>query len=88
LHAGFQFDRENAAHRDSGNASRYAIYRLSYTPLVNGEGAEREKKTRRASSNGTPNFIGNSYWFLWLESSEHEGRCCPITAPHPCPYAR
>jgi hypothetical protein len=41
LHAGFQFDPENTAHRDSGNASRYTIYRLPYTPLVTGEGALR-----------------------------------------------
>jgi len=41
LHAGFQFDPDNAAHRDSGNASRYTIYRLPYTPLVTGEGALR-----------------------------------------------
>jgi hypothetical protein len=41
MHAGFQFDPENAAHRDSGNASRYTIYRLPYKPLVTGEGALR-----------------------------------------------
>lgn len=41
LQAGFQFDPENAEHRDSGNASRYTIYRLPYTPLVAGEGALR-----------------------------------------------
>jgi len=41
LHAGFQFDPENAAHRDSGNESRYTIYRLPYMPLVSGEGALR-----------------------------------------------
>jgi hypothetical protein len=41
VHAGFQFDPENAAHRDSGNASRYTIYRLPYTPVVTGEGALR-----------------------------------------------
>src|ERR1017187_9448665 len=41
LHAGFRFDPENAAHGDSGNASRYTIYRLPYTPLVTGEGALR-----------------------------------------------
>lgn len=41
LNAGFEFDPANAAHRDSGNASRYAIYRLPYTPLVAGEGALR-----------------------------------------------
>jgi predicted nucleotidyltransferase component of viral defense system len=41
LRAGFQFDPENAAHRDSGNASRYTIYHLPYTPLVTGEGALR-----------------------------------------------
>jgi hypothetical protein len=43
LHAGFQFDPQNAAHRDSGNASRYTIYRLPYTPLVTGEGALRSE---------------------------------------------
>jgi hypothetical protein len=41
LHAGFQFDPENAAHRDSGNASRYTIYRLPYTPVLTGESALR-----------------------------------------------
>jgi predicted nucleotidyltransferase component of viral defense system len=41
LQVGFQFDPENAAHRDSGNASRYTIYRLPYTPLLTGEGALR-----------------------------------------------
>ena len=41
LHAGFQFDPENAAQRDSGNASRYTIYRLPYMPLVTGVGALR-----------------------------------------------
>ena len=41
LDAGFQFDPENAAHRDSGNASRYTIYRLPYPPLVTGQGALR-----------------------------------------------
>ena len=41
LHGGFQFDPENAAHRDSGNASRYTIYRLPYAPMVTGEGALR-----------------------------------------------
>ena len=41
LQAGFQFNPENPAHRDSGNASRYTIYRLPYTPLVTGEGSLR-----------------------------------------------
>ena len=41
LCAGFQFDPENAAHRESGNASRYTVYRLPYTPQVTGEGALR-----------------------------------------------
>jgi hypothetical protein len=41
LRAGFQFDPENAAHRESGNASRYTVYRLPYTPQVTGEGALR-----------------------------------------------
>jgi predicted nucleotidyltransferase component of viral defense system len=30
LNAGFEFDPANAAHRDSGSASRYTIYRLPY----------------------------------------------------------
>lgn len=30
LNAGFQFDPENSEQRDSGNASRYTIYRLPY----------------------------------------------------------
>ena len=41
LHVGFQFDPENPAHRNSGNASRYTVYRLPYTPQVTGEGALR-----------------------------------------------
>ncbi len=41
LDAGFQFDPENAEHRDSGNASRYTIYRLPYPALVTGQGALR-----------------------------------------------
>jgi predicted nucleotidyltransferase component of viral defense system len=32
LQAGFRFDPENAAHRESGNASRYTVYRLPYIP--------------------------------------------------------
>jgi hypothetical protein len=41
LDAGFQFDPENPEQRDSGNASRYTIYRLPYPPLVTGQGALR-----------------------------------------------
>jgi hypothetical protein len=41
LNTGFQFDPENPGHRDSGNASRYTIYRLPYAALVTGEGALR-----------------------------------------------
>jgi len=41
LNAGFEFDPANTVHRDSGNASRYTIYRLPYAPLVAGEGALR-----------------------------------------------
>lgn len=41
LQAGFPFDPENVEHRDSGNESRYTIYRLPYPPLVTGEGALR-----------------------------------------------
>jgi predicted nucleotidyltransferase component of viral defense system len=41
LGAGFQFDPANRAHRDSGNASRYTVYRLPYRPVVTGEGVLR-----------------------------------------------
>lgn len=41
LQAGFQFDPENAAHRESGNAIRYTVYRLPYAPQLTGEGALR-----------------------------------------------
>src|SRR5205085_9791947 len=41
LQAGFRFDPGNPAHRDSGNASRYTIYRLPYAPITGGVGALR-----------------------------------------------
>ena len=41
LEAGFEFDPDNPAHRDSGNASRYTLYRLPYAPIVAGEGTLR-----------------------------------------------
>ena len=41
LRAGFQFDPENPAHRDSGNASKYTIYQLPYAPIMAGEGTLR-----------------------------------------------
>ncbi len=41
LQAGFQFDPDNAAHRESGNASRYTLYRLPYAPITTGEGSLR-----------------------------------------------
>jgi predicted nucleotidyltransferase component of viral defense system len=41
LSAGFQFDPENPVHRESGNASRYALYRLPYAPITSGAGALR-----------------------------------------------
>ena len=41
LDAGFQFEPESTDHRDSGNASRYTIYRLPYAAVVSGEGALR-----------------------------------------------
>ena len=41
LAAGFRFDPANRAHRDSRNASRYTIYRLSYGPITAGEGVLR-----------------------------------------------
>jgi predicted nucleotidyltransferase component of viral defense system len=41
LNAGFAFDPENPLHRESGNASRYTLYRLPYAPVVAGEGTLR-----------------------------------------------
>ena len=39
--AGFRFDPNNPAHRESRNESRYSIYRLPYDPLLRGQGALR-----------------------------------------------
>ena len=41
LKAGFKFDPKNPHHRESGNASRYTLYRLPYSPLAEGEGGLR-----------------------------------------------
>ena len=41
LQAGFRFDPDNPAHRESRNESRYTNYRLPYDPLLRGEGALR-----------------------------------------------
>jgi len=41
LEAGFQFDPGNTAHRESGNASRYTLYRLPYSPIAAGQGGLR-----------------------------------------------
>ena len=39
--AGFDFDPENPEHRESGNATRYTIYRLPYRPATAGAAALR-----------------------------------------------
>jgi predicted nucleotidyltransferase component of viral defense system len=41
LAAGFQFDPRNPEHRESGNASRYTLYRLPYAPIAAGQGILR-----------------------------------------------
>ena len=41
LEAGFQFDPKNPTHRESGNASRYTLYRLPYAPIAAGQGSLR-----------------------------------------------
>ena len=41
LETGFAFDPNNPAHRESGNASRYTLYRLPYSPISEGQGALR-----------------------------------------------
>jgi hypothetical protein len=65
LQAGFQFDPENAEHRDSGNASRYTIYRLPYPPLVTGEGALRPEIQ-----------VETAVWPLRRPSVEHSVTSC------------
>ncbi len=39
--AGFQFDPENPAQRESGNLSRYTLYHLPYEPIAAGQGILR-----------------------------------------------
>jgi hypothetical protein len=41
LDAGFIFDPDNLRHRESGNASRYTLYRLPYAPIAEGQGSLR-----------------------------------------------
>jgi hypothetical protein len=41
LKAGFQFDPANPTHRESGNASRYTLYRVPYSPIAAGQGGLR-----------------------------------------------
>ena len=41
LRAGFEFDPANPAQLESGNASRYMLYRLPYAPITAGEAALR-----------------------------------------------
>jgi len=41
LDTGFEFDPNDAAHRESGNASRYTLYRLPYSPRAEGRGSLR-----------------------------------------------
>lgn len=41
LQAGFAFDPQNPHHRESGNASRYTLYRLPYASLAAGQGILR-----------------------------------------------
>jgi predicted nucleotidyltransferase component of viral defense system len=41
LAAGFEFDPKDPNHRESGNASRYTLYRLPYTPIAKGVGSLR-----------------------------------------------
>jgi hypothetical protein len=60
LRAGFEFDPENTAHRDSRNASRYTIYRLPYAPIVGGTGTLRPEIQ-----------IEMAVWPLRLHTVEH-----------------
>src|ERR1035437_569814 len=41
LKVGFEFDPENPRYRESGNGSRYTLYRLPYAAVVAGEGTLR-----------------------------------------------
>lgn len=53
LKAGFHFDPDNPAQRESGNASRYTLYRLPYAPVAAGEGGRaycaRKSRSRQRS---------------------------------------
>lgn len=41
LNAGFEFDPTNPLQRESGNESRYTLYRLPYAPIAEGQGSLR-----------------------------------------------
>jgi hypothetical protein len=41
IRAGFVFDPTNPRYRESGNASRYTLYRLPYEPIAEGHGSLR-----------------------------------------------
>ena len=58
--AGFVFDPENPAYRDSGNATRYTIYRLPYATLLAGEAVLRPEIK-----------IETAVWPLRLPAVEH-----------------
>jgi hypothetical protein len=60
LHTGFQFDPDNTAHRDSGNASKYTIYHLPYASIMAGEGTLRPEIQ-----------IETAVWPLRLPAVEH-----------------
>ena len=81
LHAGFQFDPENSAHRESGNASRYTVYRLPYPPQVTGEGALRpEIKIETAVWPLRLPSVERSVTSFWAEA----GRQLPEVPSIPC----
>jgi hypothetical protein len=60
LQAGFQFDPNSPAQRDSGNASKYTIYHLPYAPIMAGEGTLRPEIQ-----------IETAVWPLRLPAVEH-----------------
>jgi predicted nucleotidyltransferase component of viral defense system len=52
LDAGFQFDPKNPAHRESGNVSRYTLYRLPYAPIAEGQGILRRDGALALAASG------------------------------------
>lgn len=73
LDAGFEFDPDNKEHRDSGNATRYTLYRLPYTPIAEGAGSLRpEIQIETAMWPLRLPGVKKSVTSFWAEAFKHE----------------